>query len=281
MRTAAYPSPSVSPEEAAAAAPPPEPYALSEVLEGGVGVLTLNRPRQRNPLSSAMIETLHAQLQAWEADRTVRVVVLRAKGPVFSAGHDLKEVRALPSAAEAEALLTRCTKMMEAFRLSNLPVIAQVHALASAAGCQLVASCDLVIASSAAGFQTPGVNLGLFCSTPMIPISRAMHPRKTMEMLLTGTPVSAEVAERHGLVNQVVPPADLEATTLALARQIAQRSAFTVGLGKQAYYRQLPLDMAGAYQVGQAAMVRNLAAQDAQEGIRAFIEKREPHWQDC
>jgi enoyl-CoA hydratase/carnithine racemase len=242
-----------------------------------VATLTLNNPSQRNALSTRMLESLRTELQRAADDPAVKAVILAANGPVFSSGHDLKEfVGADP--ATVTRLLQLCTAAMEQVRLHPKPVIAQVHALASAAGCQLVASCDLVVASTAAQFQTPGVKIGLFCSTPMIPLSRAIAPKKALEMLLTGTPISAEAAERAGLVNRVVAPEKLAEETFALASHIVSYSGGTLALGKQAFYRQLPVDMARAYEIGQDAMLRNNQMADAQEGMTAFLQKRTPRW---
>ncbi len=253
-----------------------EPYILTEVRDR-VGFITLNRPKKRNPLSTAMIMSIHRALDEFEENKKVKAVILRATGPVFSAGHDLKEVVNMDGDGAVQ-MMDLCINMMEKVRLTPLPVIAQVHALASAAGCQLVASCDLVVASDNAAFQTPGVNIGLFCSTPMVPLSKVVPPKVAMEMLLTGTAMPALTAMQHGLVNRVTEIDKLEAETMALAQQIISFSGFTIGLGKEAFYRQLPMDMRDSYAVGKEAMLRNLPADDAQEGISAFIEKRDPQW---
>jgi enoyl-CoA hydratase/carnithine racemase len=253
-----------------------QPLVLTTV-RAGVATLTLNNPSKRNALSTQMILALQAELQRAAEDKAIKAVILAANGPVFSSGHDLKEFVGADPSSSAK-LLKLCTTVMEQVRLHPKPVIAQVHALASAAGCQLVASCDLVVASTEAQFQTPGVKIGLFCSTPMIPLSRAIAPKKAMEMLLTGTPISAEAAERAGLVNRVVAPAALADETFALAAHIVTYSGGTLALGKQAFYRQLPLDMARAYEVGQEAMLRNNEMADAQEGMSAFLQKRPPRW---
>jgi enoyl-CoA hydratase/carnithine racemase len=205
------------------------------------------------------------------------VVVLAANGPVFSSGHDLNEV-AGTNLTDAGNLFTLCTAVMESIRLLPKPVIAQVQGLASAAGCQLAATCDLVIASSASGFQTPGVRIGLFCSTPAVPLARAVSTKKAMEMLLTGDAISPEEAERAGLVNRVVPPEKLEEETLKLARQIASFSGDTIALGKAAFYEQISLGHAAAYRVAQETMTCNAVTEDAQEGIKAFLQKRPPQW---
>jgi enoyl-CoA hydratase/carnithine racemase len=250
---------------------------LTEVTDG-IAVLTLNNPERRNALSRAMLTALRSALDSIAADRTVRAVVLRANGPVWSAGHDLREVVGGDEAANT-ALFALCTEVMEAIRKLPQPVIAEVHALATAAGCQLVASCDLVVASEQASFQTPGVKIGFFCTTPGVALSRAVGTKKAMEMLLTGTPVPAREAQAAGLVNRVVPAERLHEETLALARQIASASAETLAIGKRAFYEQLPLDRPAAYAVAQRVMVSNASTPDAREGMTAFLEKRPPKWQ--
>jgi enoyl-CoA hydratase/carnithine racemase len=249
---------------------------LYEVVDG-VALLTLHHPEKRNALSRAMLASLKEQLARSAEDPAVRVVVLRAAGSVFSSGHDLRE---LVGGCEADhaSLFALCTEVMEMIRLLPRPVIAQVQGLATAAGCQLAATCDLVVASENAAFATPGVKIGLFCTTPGVALSRAVAPKKAMEMLLTGTPITAAEADRAGLVNRVVPAERLADETMKLARQIASASPHTLALGKRAFYRQLPLDRPAAYDVAQGVMVENAAALDAQEGIRAFLEKRPPRW---
>jgi len=222
---------------------------------------------------------LKEELARIAADKHVRVVILRAEGPVFSAGHDLRELVGGEEQAYS-ALFALCTEVMEAIRNLPQPVIAQVHSLATAAGCQLVATCDLVIASEDASFATPGVKIGLFCTTPGVALARAVMPKKALEMLLSGMPISAREAERLGLVNRVVPANQLADETMKVAQQICTASRFTVALGKRAFYEQLPLDYPAAYQVAQDVMVKNALAEDAQEGMRAFLEKRAPHWQE-
>jgi enoyl-CoA hydratase/carnithine racemase len=250
---------------------------LREVTDG-IAVLTLNQPERRNALSKAMLAALKEALDAIAAERDVRAVVLRANGPVFSAGHDLREVAGADAAANT-ALFALCTEVMEGIRRLPKPVIAEVHALATAAGCQLVASCDLVVASEKASFQTPGVKIGLFCTTPGVALSRAVGTKKAMEMLLTGTPIPAREAEAAGLVNRVVAPEKLHDEAMALARQIAAASADTLAIGKRAFYEQLPLDRPAAYTVAQKVMVENAGTPDAREGMAAFLEKRAPKWQ--
>jgi enoyl-CoA hydratase/carnithine racemase len=252
------------------------PLVLAETVDG-VAFLTLNHPEKRNALSRTMLLALKAQLDHLADDRAVRVVILRASGPVFSSGHDLRE---LVDGKEADytALFALCTEVMEAIRKLPKPVIAQVQGVATAAGCQLAATCDLVVASESATFATPGVKIGLFCTTPAVALTRAIGPKHAMEMLLTGTPITAMEAQRIGLVNRVVPLELLAEQTVKLARQIITASGRVIGLGKRAFYEQLPLDRPAAYAVAQKAMVENALAPDAQEGIHAFLEKRPPRW---
>ena len=250
-----------------------------------VAVLTLNRPEARNSLSEALITAVTESLAEIAADKRIRVVVLAANGPAFSAGHDMKEMTARRSDADRgrayfKQLMDACSTMMQAIVHLPKPVIAAVQGPASAAGCQLVASCDLAIASSAAKFATPGVNIGLFCSTPMVALSRNVSRKHAMEMLLTGELVSAEDARRIGLVNRVVVPGAERDEALKLARQIASKSALTVKIGKEAFYRQLEMNLADAYRYTSDVMVENMLARDAEEGISAFIEKRTPSWED-
>ena len=249
---------------------------LYDVVDG-VAILTLDNPEKRNALSRQALESLKKHLDVIAGAADVKAVIIRALGPVFSSGHDLRE---LIDGQEAEyrSLFALCTDVMEAIRTLPKPVIAQVHALATAAGCQLAATCDLVVASENATFATPGVKTGLFCTTPGVALSRAVGPKKAMEMLLTGTPISAREAERAGLVNRVVPADRLEEETMSLARQIIAASAYTLGVGKRAFYEQITLDRPRAYEVAQEVMVENTLAPDAQEGMRAFLEKRKPRW---
>jgi len=252
---------------------------------GDIAILTLNRPDARNSLSEVMLATLAAKLDAVAADRAVRAVVLAANGPAFCAGHDLKELTARRSDADGgraffrEIMQTCSTVMQQIVRLPQ-PVIAAVQGTATAAGCQLVASCDLALASSAANFATPGVNIGLFCSTPMVALSRNVSRKHAMEMLLTGDMVSAEDAARIGLINRVVTPGSERDQALTLARKIASKSAHVVKIGKQAFYHQLELGLADAYRYAGEVMVENMLARDAEEGISAFVEKRSPRWED-
>ena len=260
------------------------PVLLREDV-GDIAVLTLNRPEARNSLSDELLAALSHALAATGADRSVRVVVLAANGPAFCAGHDLKELTAHRSAPDRgrehfRHVMDSCSAMMQAIVRLPKPVIAAVGGTATAAGCQLVASCDLAIASTAASFATPGVDIGLFCSTPMVALSRNVAPKHAMEMLLTGEAVSAEEARRIGLVNRVVPAGREREEAMALAREIASKSALTVKIGKEAFYRQLEMNLADAYAYAARTMVENMLARDAEEGIRAFIEKRSPQWQD-
>ena len=254
-----------------------ESLTLYEV-RNGIAVLTLNNLRRRNALSMAMMDELLNHLDAAERDEGVRVVVICAEGPVFSSGHDLREL-AEGDMEDQTVLFARCTELMEAVRLLPKPVIAQVQGLATAAGCQLVATCDLVMASEDAGFATPGVDIGLFCTTPAVALGRAVPLKRAMEMLLTGQPISASDALEAGLVNRVVPANRLEEETMALAEKVASAPMSAVSIGKSAFYRQMTMDRPQAYELAQQVMVDNLKTADAKEGIGAFLEKREPRWQ--
>jgi len=242
--------------------------------QGPVGILTLARPARRNALSLAMIRALRqALLAAGEA----RVLILAAEGPVFCSGHDLGEMSGLDEAGSRE-IFAECTSLMETIQRSPQPVIAEVQGLATAAGCQLVAACDLAIASEVAGFATPGVKIGLFCTTPMVALTRAIGRKRSMEMLLTGRLVGAQEAAEWGLVNRVVEASSLRSECLELAGQIASASPYTVALGKRAFYAQADLDQPAAYRAATETMTRNALAEDAREGISAFLGKRRPEW---
>jgi enoyl-CoA hydratase/carnithine racemase len=252
---------------------------------GSVAVLTLNRPRNRNSLSEAMLEALSDAFTAIAHDRSMRAVVLAAIGPAFCAGHDLKELTRPRSDADRgrayfKHIMTMCSTMMQQIVGLPQPVIAAVQGPASAAGCQLVASCDLAVASRDAKFATPGVDIGLFCSTPMVALSRNVAPKHAMEMLLTADLISAEHAERIGLVNRVVAAGHARDEAVKLARDIAGKSTLTVKIGKEAFYRQCEMPLAKAYEYASEVMTENMLARDAEEGINAFIEKREPKWED-
>ncbi len=265
------------PDAAAAATSPP---ILLRARYGAVALLTMNRPEARNPLSEAMLAALAEALDDIAGDTAVRAVVIRAEGKAFSAGHDLKEVRANPRRDYYDWLLKECAGVMTRLVRLPKPVVAAVEGVATAAGCQLVASCDLAIAGADARFATPGVNIGLFCSTPMVALSRNVAPKHAMEMLLTGEPVDAETAARIGLVNRVVPAGGASAAALELAAQIASKSAMTLRVGKEAFYRQREMGLDDAYAYASDVMARNMMARDAAEGIDAFIQKREPKWEE-
>jgi enoyl-CoA hydratase/carnithine racemase len=252
---------------------------------GSIAVLTLNRPQARNTLSEAMLAALREELASLAGDKRIRAVVLAANGPAFSAGHDLKELTAHRTDADGGRSYTRgimesCSAMMLAILRLPQPVIAAVEATATAAGCQLVATCDLAVASTTAKFCTPGVQIGLFCSTPMVALSRNVTRKHALEMLLTGDMISAEDAYRMGLVNRVVEPGKAREKALKLARKIAATSAAAVKFGKEAFYRQLEMGVADAYDHATEVMVQNMMARDAEEGISAFVEKRAPTWED-
>jgi len=253
-----------------------EPLVLYELVDH-VASLTLNNPDRRHALSSDVLAALKERLALIEQDPDVKVVVLKSHGPVFSSGHDLTEMVGFDEESYT-CIFAECTEVMEAIRLLPQPVIAQVQGLATAAGCQLAATCDLAVASEDAGFCTPGVQIGLFCSTPAVALSRAVSQKRAMEMLLTGIPISARTAQEWGLVNRVVPSDLLEDTVMQLAQHIARASSYTLAIGKQAFYRQLQVERPAAYEMAQRTMVENLLAHDAQEGITAFLEKREPQW---
>ena len=243
-----------------------------------VAVLTLCDPAKRNVLSRNMLSELRDRVTELAHDPRTRCVILAAQGPAFSAGHDLREVLAA-SPEELESLFALCTAAMESIRKAPQPMIAQVQGIATAAGCQLAATCDLVVAAEEASFATPGVKIGLFCTTPAVALSRGVGTRQAMEMLLTGQPIPAAEALRIGLVNRVVPRERLEQATRELARQIADASGQTLALGKRAFYEQLPLDRPQAYELAERAMVENAQIADAREGMQAFLDKRPPHWQ--
>ena len=246
-------------------------------LEGSAGVITLNRPQRRNALSlELMLELIHC-LDDFATDSRVRAVILAAQGKVFSSGHDLGEMTGR-TAGDYRRIFDVCTQLMTKIQALPQPVIAQVQGMATAAGCQLVATCDLAIASEDASFATPGVKIGLFCTTPMVALSRAIGRKRALEMLLTGQPVDPFTAAEWGLINRVVPAAELEQETRSLAAQIAGASNFTVGLGKQAFYQQIDLAQPQAYAYAKEVMTLNALADDAQEGISAFLAKRTACW---
>ncbi len=257
---------------------------LTETADG-ITTLTLNRPQVRNCLSEAMLDALTHAFAHCTADPDCRVIILAANGPAFSSGHDLKEMTARRADADRgqayfKDIMARCSTMMQSIVRCPKPVIAQVQGVAAAAGCQLVASCDLAVASEAATFCTPGVHIGLFCSTPMVALSRNVSRKHAMEMLLVGDMVPAVDARRMGLVNTVVAQAELGQATRVMATTIASKSSHTLAVGKEAFYRQLEMPLGEAYDYASNVMVENMLARDAEEGIDAFIEKRSPNWQD-
>jgi len=257
---------------------------LLETRNGTIANLTLNRPQARNALSLALLKALESKVIQLGSDPEVHVITIAAEGPAFCAGHDLKEITAGRDASDKgraffEETMSICASMMQAVVNCPKPVIASVHATATAAGCQLVASCDLAVASTEARFATPGVNIGLFCSTPMVALSRNVSRKHAMEMLLTGDLIDAERAVQMGLVNHVVEPDQLEKATQDLALKIASKAPRVLKIGKQAFYAQAEMPLAQAYDYAAQVMVENLLADDAEEGIGAFVEKRSPNWQ--
>lgn len=244
----------------------------------GITTLTLNRPAQYNALSGEMLDELQHALDAIHRDESVRVVVIAANGKAFCPGHDLKEMRSSEEREFHQALFAKCSKMMLTINQLRQPVIARVNGIATAAGCQLVANCDLAVAAEDARFAVSGINVGLFCSTPAVPLSRNMGRKQALHMLLTGDFISAQTAQSYGLVNEVVPAAKLESATLTLAQKIIAKSAHAISLGKEMFYRQLPMDLSDAYAYAAERMACNMDSHDAREGIDAFIEKRKPEW---
>jgi enoyl-CoA hydratase/carnithine racemase len=240
-------------------------------------LVTLNRPEQRNALSTPLMRELTVELERQSERPEVRAVVLRAAGPAFSAGHDLRELVDRTLEDEQEVFEV-CTRMMDTIQRIPQPVIAAVQGIATAAGCQLVATCDLAIAAEGARFATPGVRIGLFCSTPMVAVSRSIGRKRALEMLLTGRAIDASTAAEWGLVNRVVPSAELDAAALELATEIASASPLTLRIGKQAYYRQIDVGQDEAYRLMSRTMAENAMTCDAQEGMTAFLEKRQPTW---
>jgi enoyl-CoA hydratase/carnithine racemase len=245
--------------------------------EGRLAFVTMNRPQRRNALSLEHMQELLACFKQIGADKGIGAVILSGNGPVFCAGHDLSEMTGQTSEFY-QHIFGVCTELMETIQAIPQPVIAQIHGVATAAGCQLAATCDLVVAEEGARFATPGVKIGLFCSTPMVALSRAVPAKLALEMLLTGEMISAQAAREAGLVNRVVPAAELATATRALAEKIITASATVVGLGKQAFYRQLDMPQHEAYTYAREVMASNATLADAQEGICAFIEKRPPNW---
>ncbi len=246
--------------------------------DGGIARLTLNRPSQFNSLSKAILEALIAEIDAIAADPSVRVVVLAGEGKAFCAGHDLKEMRGNRTLAFQQELFRLCAKFMTKLTELPQPVIARVHGIATAAGCQLVSMCDLAVAADVARFAVSGINVGLFCSTPSVGLSRNMGRKEAFEMLVTGDFIDAAEAQRRGLVNRVVPLEQLDEATDALAASIIAKSPLAISMGKQMFYRQLEMGMDAAYQLAAETMACNMMADDAAEGIDAFVGKRKPEW---
>jgi enoyl-CoA hydratase/carnithine racemase len=249
--------------------------------EGPIGWLTLNNPEKRNALSLELMSGIQRHLDQVAMDQEVRVVVIKANGPAFCAGHDIQEMSEDNRDVRVmREIFSTCTRMMLGLHALPQPVIAQVHGVATAAGCQLVAACDLAIAEEGARFATPGVKIGLFCTTPMVPLVRLIGRRRALDMLLSGRFISADEALRFGLVNRVVKPEELAAATKSWAMEIAQFSRYTISLGKQAFYRQVDLDEESAYGYAKEVIAMNCADVDAEEGMKAFLEKRAPQWKD-
>ncbi|MCF8179202.1 MAG: enoyl-CoA hydratase [Sulfuritalea sp.] len=244
----------------------------------GVTTLTLNRPSQFNSLSEELLDELQTELNAIAKDTSVRAVVIAGAGKAFCAGHDLKQMRANPSKAYQQKLFKQCGKLMMTITEIPQPVIARVHGIATAAGCQLVAMCDLAVAAEGAKFAVSGVNLGLFCSTPSVALGRAMGRKQAMEMLLTGEFIDAAEAQRRGLVNRVVPADQLDTEVKKLTDSICGKSPVALAMGKQMFYKQLEMGLDGAYQLASETMACNMMAEDAAEGIDAFMQKRKPEW---
>jgi enoyl-CoA hydratase/carnithine racemase len=254
-------------------------HELIEVrTDGHLARIVLNRPERRNALSLALMREFIDVVDKASLAPDTRVLVVEGNGPAFSAGHDLAEMTETRDASFYEELFATCVRMMSRLREIPQPVIAKVHGVATAAGCQLVAACDLAVASDAARFATPGVNIGLFCSTPMVPVARAVGRKRALEMLFTGELIDAQTALEWGLVNRVVPAAELDVAVDALAKQIAAASPYVLGLGKRTFYAQDQLPEDSAYDIAMPAMVENANADDALEGMRAFLEKRAPQW---
>lgn len=254
-----------------------QPYVIRNDREG-VSTLTLNRADKFNPLSEEMLAALQAEVDAIAKDPAVRVVVLAAQGKAFCAGHDLKQMRASPSAAYYKKLFDQCSKLMLAIQQMPQPVIARVQGIATAAGCQLVAMCDLAVASSEAKFAVSGVNYGLFCSTPSVGLSRNVGRKQAMEMLLTGEFIDAQTAMARGLVNRVVPADELDEAIAKLTASILAKPAVAIAMGKQLFYRQAEMGIHAAYQLAGETMACNMMDEAALEGVQAFVDKRKPSW---
>jgi enoyl-CoA hydratase/carnithine racemase len=254
-----------------------EALLLVETADG-IATVTLNRPGQFNALSSALIDELQSALESIATNPDIRVVVIAARGRGFCSGHDLKEIRAMRGVADVEGLFARCSRMMMTLTQLPQPVIAKVHGLATAAGCQLVATCDLAVAATTATFATPGVNIGAFCSTPSVALGRTVGRKHAMEMLLTGMPISAERALAIGLVNRIASPEALDAEVTALATLVASKSSAAIASGKQVFYRQLEMPLREAYEIAGHSIARDFFSEDGKEGVDAFLAKRAARW---
>ncbi|KAL6077262.1 hypothetical protein STEG23_037717 [Scotinomys teguina] len=255
---------------------PPRPTSMRQ--QDGIRNIVLSNPKKRNALSLAMLKSLRSDILHEAESQDLKVIIIAAEGPVFSSGHDLKELTDAQGRDYHTEVFQTCSEVMMVIRNHPVPIIAMVNGLATAAGCQLVASCDIAVASDKSSFATPGVNVGLFCSTPAVALGRAVPRKVALEMLFTGEPISAQEAVRHGLISKVVPEEQLEDETMRIAKKIASLSRSVVALGKATFYKQLPQDLRTAYYLASQAMVDNLALQDGQEGIEAFIQKRKPIW---
>lgn len=257
---------------------PDQPDLLVEKNDA-IATVTLNRPRQRNALSRSLIADLRQALADIDRDAAIRLVILAGAGPAFCAGHDLKEIRANPDRAFLQGLFEECSGLMLALQSIRQPIIARVHGVATAAGCQLVASCDLAVAASDARFATPGVNIGLFCSTPMVALSRAVSRKTAMEMLLTGEMVDAETARQYGLINRIAVPDELASVTDDLAHTILSKSPVALKIGKSAFYRQIEMGVEDAYDYVSQVMTENMLERETEQGVDAFLNKQPPPWQ--
>jgi enoyl-CoA hydratase/carnithine racemase len=258
---------------------PAQPVLLRSHSDG-ITTLTLNRPDQYNPLSTEMMSEMQTALDDINQDDAVRVVIIAANGKAFCPGHDLKELRSSDDREFHQALFDQCARLMLSIHKLRQPVIAQVNGVATAAGCLLVANCDLAVAAEDARFAVSGINLGLFCSTPAVALSRNLPRKQAMQMLLTGDFISAQKAQQSGLINEVVAAEDLSSATRAMAEKIAAKSALAIGIGKEMFYKQLPMDLSAAYGYAGERMACNMDSRDAREGFDAFLEKRKPEWQD-
>jgi enoyl-CoA hydratase/carnithine racemase len=259
-------------------APLAEQYVLTTRDERGVATLTLNRPQQFNALSQEMMAALQAEFEALADDPSVRVVVIGAQGKAFCPGHDLKQMKANPSLEYYQTLFAQCTKLMMTIQRLHAPVIARVHGIATAAGCQLVAMCDLAVASADARFAVSGINVGLFCSTPGVALSRNVGRKQAFEMLVTGDFIDAATARERGLINRVVPADQLDAEIEKLVTSILSKPGSALAMGKDLFYRQLETGIEAAYQLAGQTMACNMIDESAQEGVQAFMEKRAPKW---